>query len=167
MATKSSINVSDLPKFHGHNYQQWSDKMMGFFMVTKTTPIIDGSLKKPTGTEPTEPAPPAGDAASTVWTSYGVVYNCYLSKLDAHKKALSHWNDMNMTTMGIFNMCLDVGIWDQIKTKTAFDSWAWLKEKYGKEAFIEILEDFQYICNLKFNLSDPNPQLANFIHHYQ
>ena len=140
---------------------------MGFFMVTKTTPIIDGSLTKPTGTEPSEPNALAGDATATQWTAFGVVYQRYLSKLDAYKKALSHWNDLNLTTLGILNMSLDIGIWDQIKTLTAFDAWAWLKDKYGKEAFVEVLEDFRYIRDLKFDLSDPNPQLANFIHHYQ
>jgi len=167
MATKSSINVSDLPKFHGRNYQQRSDKMMGFFMVTKTTPIIDGSLTKPTGTEPTEPSAPPANSDANVWTIWTAKFTCYQTKLDAHKKALSHWNDMNMTTMGIFNMCLDIRIWDQIKDKTALETWVWLKEKYGKEAFVEVLEDFRYIRNLRFDLSDPNPQLANFIHHYQ
>jgi len=62
---------------------------------------------------------------------------------------------------------LDIGIWDQIKEKTAKESWEWLKTKYTKQSHLEVLEHFCFMKDQKFDLSDPNPQLATFMHHFQ
>jgi len=69
--------------------------------------------------------------------------------------------------MGIFNQALDIGIWDQIKDKTAKESWEWLKNKYAKQSHLEVLEHFRFMKDQRFDLSDPNPQIAAFMHHYQ
>jgi len=69
--------------------------------------------------------------------------------------------------MGIFNRALDIGIWDQIKDKTAKASWEWLKSKYAKQSHLEVLEHFRFMKDQRFDLSDPNPQIATFMHHFQ
>ena len=65
--------------------------------------------------------------------------------------------------MGIFNQALDIGIWDQVKEKTATETWTWLGDHYAKSSITELLEHFQYIKDYWFDLSDPSPQL---VHHY-
>jgi len=79
----------------------------------------------------------------------------------------ANWNDANSQAMGIFNRALDIGIWDQIKDKTAKESWEWLKNKYAKQSHLEVLEHFRFMKDQKFDLSDPNPQIAAFMHHFQ
>ena len=51
--------------------------------------------------------------------------------------------------------------------KTAKETWDWLKNKYAKSSHLEIMEHFWFLKDQKINLSDPNPQLAAFMHHYQ
>jgi len=84
-------------------------------------------------------------------------YNCKLSS----------WTDANSQAMGILNEALNIGIWDQIKEKTAKESWEWLKTKYTKQSHLEVLEHFHFMKDQKFDLSDPNLQLATFMHHFQ
>jgi len=68
--------------------------------------------------------------------------------------------------MGIFNHALNIGIWDQVKEKTAAETWNWLGEHYAKSSIRELLEHFWYIKDYRFNLSDPSPQLTQWMHHY-
>jgi len=84
-----------------------------------------------------------------------------------HNQKIANWNNANSQAIGILNRALEIGIWDQIKDKTARRSWDWLKEKYAKQSHLELMEHFRFIKDQKINLSDPNPQLALFMHHYQ
>ena len=108
-----------------------------------------------------------GAATGAEWTAYNARFNTWDSKYKSWKKQDTEYANDNAKAKGIFSLALAIGIWDQVKEKTANEIWEWLKTNYGKEAFIEVLEDFRYIRDLKIDLSDPNPQLANFMHHYQ
>jgi hypothetical protein len=166
-SNKTSISVNDIPRFHGKNYQQWASKMEGIFLITSTKPIIDGTNALTAAVEPTEPPMPANTTPAAEWPVYTAKLTAWQIKHAAWKKARSEFNDLDGKTKGLFAVALDVGIWDQCKTKSAKEIWDWLKTKYGKEAFVKVLEDFRYIRDLKIDLSDPNTQLADFMHHYQ
>jgi len=167
VSTKTSVNISDIPQFNGCGYAQWADKMTGIFLLTNTKGVVEGTVVANTGTQDPEPAMPAGAATGAEWTTYNARFNTWNQKNQVWIKKDTDYAADNAKAKGIFAMALDISIWEQVKEKTANKIFDWLKDKYGKEAFIEVLEDFQYICNLKINLSDPNPQLANFMHHYQ
>jgi len=142
--------------------------MTGIFLITKVMGVIDGSVTAQTAAAPTEPAMPTGNNVFTTnWTTYSAQIACYATQLSEWKHANSTYKDANSTAYGIFSSSLDIGIWDQVKNKLAKEIWDCLKTKYGKEAFVEVLDDFRYLRDLKIDLSDPNPQLANFMHHYQ
>jgi len=49
---------------------------------------------------------------------------------------------------------------------TAAAAWTWLGEHYAKSSIMELLEHFRYIKDYWFDLSDPSPQLAQWMHHY-
>ena len=168
-SNKTSVNVTDIPRFHGRGYQQWVDKMTGIFLITNTKDVIDGTLiPNAANTSPLEPTAPTDPATtSNQWQTYGTRYTIWQSKHAAWKKQDDNYAADNSKAKGIFSLGLDIGIWDQVKEMTAKEIWDWLKTQYGKEAFIKVLEDFRYIRDLKIDLSDPNPQLANFMHHYQ
>ena len=51
--------------------------------------------------------------------------------------------------------------------KTTKETWEWLKDKYTKSLHLEIMEHFWFLKDQKIDLSDPNPQLTTFMHHYQ
>jgi len=140
--------------------------------------IVNGTTTKPTDTEvpvaPTEPAEIAATADSTValqsqamWQQYNICMNKYHHLVSEYNRRNTNWNDANSQVMGIFNRALDIGIWDQIKDKTAKTSWEWLKAKYVKQSHLEVLEHFRFMKDQKFDLSDPNPQIATFMHHFQ
>jgi len=42
----TSINISNIPCFSGHNFQAWKDKMVGVFMISKVYNIIKGETSK-------------------------------------------------------------------------------------------------------------------------
>jgi len=50
---------------------------------------------------------------------------------------------------------------------TAATTWTWLGDHYAKSSIMELLEHFWYIKDYWFNLSDPSPQLTQWMHHYQ
>ena len=143
-STKTSVNIADIPCFNGHAYQQWVDKMHGIFLITNTTFVIDSTLvPNAAGTEPTEPTQPPPSGANTVdWTTYQAKFQTYSTKMAEWRKKDSDYAAENSKAKGIFAMALDIGIWEQVKEKTAKEIFDWLKDKYGKEAFIEVLEDF-------------------------
>jgi len=93
--------------------------------------------------------------------------NYYNTQLADFNHKLSAWTDGNSQAMGIFNQALDIGIWDQVKDKTTALTWEWLGDHYAKSSIMELLEHFQYIKDYWFDLSDPNPQLAQWMHHYR
>jgi len=92
--------------------------------------------------------------------------NYYNAQLADYNRKLSNWTDGNSQGMGIFNQALDIGIWDQVKDMTAHATWTWLSEHYAKSSIMELLEHFRYIKDYRFDLSDPSPQLAQWMHHY-
>ena len=77
----TSINVSDIPRFTGRNFQAWKDKMVGVFMIAKVYDVIKGDTTKPDQTQrPKMPTtPPVGNV-----TGYPGVFQSnpclYLSK---------------------------------------------------------------------------------------
>ena len=93
--------------------------------------------------------------------------NYYNMQLADFNRKLSAWTDGNSQAMGIFNQALDIGIWDQVKDMTAAATWTWLGDHYAKSSITELLEHFQYIKDYWFDLSNPSPQLAQWMHHYQ
>ncbi|KIJ98666.1 hypothetical protein K443DRAFT_9012, partial [Laccaria amethystina LaAM-08-1] len=150
----TSLNVSDIPCFNGSNFQGWSEKMIGIFMMAKVYSVVNGASTLPVvNSHPTAPAEPttidnttAGtdlNRLNAMWTQYQVRMTNYNHLLAEYNRKVSTWNDANSQAMGIFSRALQIGIWDQI------------------------LEHFRYIKDQKIDLSDPNPQLATFMHHYQ
>jgi len=156
-STKTSVNISDIPCFNGHGYPQWADKMTGIFLLTNTKGVVEGTIVTNTGTQDPEPAMPTGAASGAEWTAYNARFNTWNTKNQVWIKKNTDYATDNAKAKGIFAMALDIGIWEQVKEKTAKEIFDWLKDKYGKEAFIEVLEDFRYIRDLKINISDPNP----------
>jgi hypothetical protein len=174
----TSLNVSDIPRFNGSNFQGWSEKMIGIFMMAKVYSVVNGASTLPAvNSRPTAPAEPttidnttAGtdlNRLNAMWTQYQVRMTNYNHLLAEYNQKVSTWNDANSQAMGIFSRALQIGIWDQVKEKNSNETWDWLKDKYAKHSFMEILEHFRYIKDQKIDLSDPNPQLATFMHHYQ
>jgi len=177
-SSSTTLSVSDIPRFNGRNFQGWSEKMMGVFMMAKVYNVITGDITKPNkDTRPSAPAKPIviTNQTSTVdipklqalWTQYQVEMMGYSHLIGEYNRKLSNWTDANSQAMGILNRALDIGIWDQIKDKTAKESWEWLKTKYAKQSHLEVLEHFRFMKDQKFDLSDPNPQIATFMHHFQ
>ena len=162
-------NISlEIPCFNGCNYKQWADKMNGIWLITKGADVINGTLTTPTTGPPSEPTQPdQATATSTQWVGYQALMTRYLGRLDAHKKTEAAYKDANSSARGILSLALDIGIWDQVKDKSAHEAWTWIKEKYAKEQFIKILDNFRFLKDTKIDLSNPNPQLAAFMHHYQ
>jgi len=174
----TSINVSDIPCFTGRNFQAWKDKMVGVFMISKVYDIVKGDTTKPDETErPKMPSTPPlitsemssmdAEKAACYWTQFNIQMNYYNTQLADFNRKLSAWTDGNSQAMGIFNRALDIGIWDQVKEMTAAATWTWLGDHYTKSSIMELLEHFWYIKDYQFNLSDPSPQLAQWMHHYQ
>ena len=174
----TSLSVSDIPRFNGKNYQGWTEKMIGVFMIAKVYGVITGETVKPAeNTRPSEPTPPDAITTETdnttvtrlnaLWNQYNVQLVSYNQQMNVYERKMSSWNDSNSQAMGIFNRALDIGIWDQVKAKTAKETWDWLKDKYAKSSHLEIMEHFRFLKDQKIDLSDPNPQLAAFMHHYQ
>ncbi|KIJ93333.1 hypothetical protein K443DRAFT_12947, partial [Laccaria amethystina LaAM-08-1] len=174
----TSLNVSDIPRFNGSNFQGWSEKMIGVFMMAKVYSVVNGDSTLPAvNSRPTAPAEPttiddttAGtdlNRLNAMWTQYQVRMTNYNHLLAEYNRKVSNWKDANSQAMGIFSRALQIGIWDQVKEKNSKETWDWLKDKYVKHSFMEILEHFRYIKDQKIDLSDPNPQLATFMHHYQ
>jgi len=173
----TSINVSDIPRFTRHKFQAWKDKMVGVFMISKVYDVVKGDTTKPDETKcPKMPSTPPiitgkmsnVDAEKTAryWTQFNVQMNYYNMQLVDFNCKLSAWTDGNSQAMGVFNRALDIGIWDQVKDKTAAATWTWLGEHYAKSSIMELLEHFRYIKDYRFDLSDPSPQLSQWMHHY-
>jgi len=174
----TSLSVSDIPRFNGRNFQGWVEKMIGVFMMAKVYNVVNGTTTKPADTEvpvaPTEPPEIAATADSTValrsqamWQQYNIRMSKYHHLVTEYNRQNANWNNANSQAMGIFNQALDIGIWDQIKDKTAKESWEWLKNKYAKQSHLKVLEHFRFMKDQRFDLSDPNPQIAAFMHHFQ
>ena len=174
----TTLSISNMPRFNGRNFQGWSEKMIGVFMMAKVYEVVNGNTTAPAESElPATPAAPPSITANTavdiasrlnaMWTQYNVQIQAYNHLLDSYNRRLSTWKDNNSQAMGILNRALDIGIWDQIKEKTTAKSWTWLKSKYAKHSHLELMEHFCFIKDQKIDLSNPNPQLAALMHHYQ
>jgi len=151
---------------------------MGIFMMAKVYNVITGDITKPNEdtclSAPTKPIvinnqTPAVNIPKlqAMWMQYQVEMMGYSHLVGEYNRKLSSWTDANSQVMGILNRALDIGIWDQIKEKTAKESWEWLKTKYTKQSHLKVLEHFRFMKDQKFDLSDPNPQIATFMHHFQ
>jgi len=173
----TSINVSDIPHFTGCNFQAWKDKMVSIFMITKVHDVVKGDTTKPDESKrPKMPSTPPvitgemsnadTEKAARYWTQFNVQMNYYNAQLADFNRKMSTWTNGNSQAMGIFNRALDIGIWDQVKDMTAAATWTWLGEYYAKSSITELLEHFWYIKDYRFDLSDPSPQLAQWMHHY-
>jgi len=173
----TSINVSDIPRFTGRNFQAWKDKMVGVFMISKVYDVVKGDTTKPAETQrPKMPSTPPvitgemsnadTEKAARYWTQFNIQMNYYNTQLADYNRKLSAWTDGNSQSMGIFNCALDIGIWDQVKDMTAATTWTWLGDHYAKSSIMELLEHFWYIKDYHFDLSDPSPQLTQWMHHY-
>jgi len=174
----TSINVSDIPRFTRRNFQAWKDKMVSIFMISKVYDIVKGDTTKPDETKrPKMPSTPPlitaemstsdAEKAARYWTQFNIQMNYYNTQLADFNCKLSAWTDGNSQAMGIFNRALDIGIWDQVKDMTTATTWTWLGDHYAKSSIMELLEHFRYIKDYRFDLSDPSPQLAQWMHHYQ
>ena len=152
--------------------------MVSIFMISKVYDIVKGDTTKPAETQrpkmPTTPPVITGEMSNTdaekaacYWTQFNVQMNYYNTQIADFNRKLSTWTDGNSQAMGIFNRALDIGIWDQVKDMTAAATWTWLGDHYAKSSIMELLEHFRYIKDYQFDLSDPSPQLAQWMHHYQ
>jgi len=173
----TSINISDIPRFTGRNFQAWKDRMVSVFMIAKVYDVVKGDTTKPADSQrPKMPSTPPSitaemsnadaEKAARYWTQFNVQMNYYNTQLADYNRKMSAWTDGNSQSMGIFNRALDVGIWDQVKDMTAAATWTWLGERYAKSSVTELLEHFRYIKDYRFDLSNPSPQLAQWMHHY-
>jgi hypothetical protein len=79
----TSLNFSDIPRFNGSNFQGWSEKMIGIFMMAKVYSVVNGDSTLPAvNSHPTAPAEPttidnttAGtdlNRLNAMWTQYQV-----------------------------------------------------------------------------------------------
>ena len=141
-STKTNITIGDVPHFNGKNYQQWASRMEMYLLLTNTLAVIDGSTVAITRAAPVEPATLTGTVTATEWAAYTAQFNTWNIKNIAWNSAKKEFNESNVKAKGLFSATLDIGIWDQCKTKMAKEIWDWLKMKYGKEQFVEVLEDF-------------------------
>jgi len=102
----TSINVSDIPCFTGHNFQAWKDKMVGIFMISKVYDIVKGDTTKLDETKhPKMPATPPlineqmssvdAEKAAHYWTQFNVQMNYYNTQLVDFNCKLSAWTDGN------------------------------------------------------------------------
>jgi len=150
--------------------------MVGVFMISKVYNVVKGDITKPDESKcPKMPSTPPvitgemsnadAEKAAHYWTQFNIQMNYYNMQLADFNRKLSTWTDGNSQSMGIFNRALDIGIWDQVKDMTAAATWTWLGEHYAKSSITE-LEHFWYIKDYRFDLSDPSPQLTQWMHHY-
>ena len=77
-STKTSINVTDIPCFNGHAYQQWVDHMTGIFLITNTKDVIEVVLpwfdsRRLTGGTESPGVDQAVKASSSASVDFGVV----------------------------------------------------------------------------------------------
>jgi len=146
-------------------------------MISKVYDVVKGEVTKPDDTMhlrmPSTPASLTEQMTNTeaeklacFWTQFNVQMNYYNTQLADYNCRLSAWKDGNSQAMGIFNQALDVGIWDQVKEKTTAETWTLLGDHYAKSSITELLEHFWYIKDYWFNLSNPSPQLTQWMHHY-
>ena len=120
-----------------------------------TPPVITGEMSNADA-----------EKAARYWTQFNVQMNYYNTQVVDYNCKLSAWTNGNSQGMGIFNRALDIGIWDQVKDMTAATTWTWLGNHYTKSSIMELLEHFRYIKDYRFDLSEPSPQLAQWMHHY-
>ena len=110
----TSLSVSDIPRFNGKNYQGWTEKMIGVFMIAKVYGVITGETVKPReDSRPSEPTPPDAITNQTeptvvtqlnaLWNQYNVQLVSYNQQMNVYERKMSSWNDSNSQAMGIFN----------------------------------------------------------------
>ena len=110
----TSINVSDIPRFTGCNFQAWKDKMVGIFMISKVYDVVKGDTTKPAETQqpkmPTTPPVITGEMsnadaekATRYWTQFNIQMNYYNTQIADFNRKMSTWTDRNSQAMGIFN----------------------------------------------------------------
>ena len=161
-----TFSTLDLPKFDGHNYKFWLEKVTPYMMMTNLIDILNGMLDEPLSFTHTVPEVPSSTGETpadlTAWSRYSVLIGQYNLQKSEYSKAKKKYNKQNMKALGVFHICLSTGIWDQVKKKSAVETWAWLYTQYSVQQFVEILEDFKFLINFKLNLSDFNPQLTDF-----
>ena len=91
----TTLSISNIPRFNGRNFQGWSEKMIGVFMMAKVYEVVNGNTTAPAESElPAMPAAPpsitantAVDVASrlnTMWTQYNVQIQAYNHLLDSY-----------------------------------------------------------------------------------
>ena len=44
----TTLSVSDIPRFNGRNFQGWSEKMIGVFMMAKVYEVVNRNTTAPT-----------------------------------------------------------------------------------------------------------------------
>ena len=91
----TTLSISDIPRFNGRNFQGWSEKMIGVFMMAKVYEVVNGNTTAPAESElPATPAAPPAITASTavdvasrlnaMWTQYNVQIQGYNHTLDSY-----------------------------------------------------------------------------------
>jgi len=113
-SSSTTLSISDILCFSGHDFQGWSEKVMGIFMMAKVYSVVISDTTKPADdTCPSPPAKPivianntpAGDIPKlqAMWTQYQVEMMSYNHLLGKYNCKLSNWTDANSQAMGIFN----------------------------------------------------------------
>ena len=132
--------------------------------------VLKGTEKMPEPFTLEKPEVPeqVGDNApgQLAWAHYQALTQTYGMNLKEYNASKKEFLDKQQKAMGILNMTLIIGIWEQVQYKTAADAWTWLHTQYATCQFIKVLEDFKFLTSFKLDLSDPNPQLADFIAYY-
>ncbi|KAF9524687.1 hypothetical protein CPB83DRAFT_897730 [Crepidotus variabilis] len=68
----------------------------------------------------------------------------------------------------MFQQSLSLAIWESVKDKpTPFAMWDYIKKTFGKKPYIKVIDDFTRLKNFRFDLSEPEAQIAEFTRLYE
>ncbi|KAF9555183.1 hypothetical protein CPC08DRAFT_726592 [Agrocybe pediades] len=163
--SSTTLNSIEVFIFSGSRFQEWSVKMNHIFLMNKVQSIIDGTFGmpiEPPAAQNPEPTMPA-DADTRSWKVYDVQLKKWQKKYEDYHRDAKEWSDRNSMAKGIIMSAVIPSIWESIAEKMARAGWADLKARFDKPQFNELLDLYRRLHGFKFDLSDPTPQLANFM----
>jgi len=166
-----TISTDKLPRFNGTHYKKWVDDFMPHAMMLDIVKVLQGHLVAPAPFTATKPVLPTPAADGTPPSTDKLIYfnTCladWVADHDWTTKQQKEHDEKNTHAMGTLNHCLSFGIYEQIKSKNAADTWKWIHTTYATLQFIEIIEDFKFLMTFCLDLSDPTPQINKFRFHH-
>jgi hypothetical protein len=170
---KISISPSELPKFDGTRYRVWVDKISPLFSIMGVLDLLTRRIVAPP-TAFTRPVIPVGLSTTTAGVTTVAaptsdqwsLYNAQLEQFKDQDRQQKDFDDRAQRALGYLNICLSFGIWERIKGMSAPDAWDHLRTTYAARQFVEIMEDFGLLTSFRLDLSDPVPQVEQFMLYY-